>query len=96
MEIDLSTPTPKPSREPVSITTPVPATDTLPDFSPPPPPEFVRLKQDFILLNANGKEVRSLPAGKRLRVISRNKDGVTISSYGEPFLIPANITEPSK
>jgi hypothetical protein len=71
----------------------------LPEFSPlpsPSPGEFVTLTKDFTLLNGKGKEVRTLPAGKRLRVISRDKNGgITVSSFGDQFLIPAAVTEPS-
>lgn len=63
----------------------------VPEFSPLAPPEFVRLTKDFVLTDAKGRGIRSVEAGKRLRVISREKDTVTISSYGEPFPIPANI-----
>ena len=70
----------------------------LPDFEPATTvaPEFVRLKDYFTLINPKGKEIKTLEPGKRLRVVSRSADKVTIDYLGESFSIPANITESAK
>jgi hypothetical protein len=70
----------------------------LPDFGPPSmvAPKFVRLRDYFTLVNAKGKEIKTLEPGKRLRVVSRSADKVTIDYLGESFSIPANVTEPAK
>jgi DNA uptake protein ComE-like DNA-binding protein len=92
--ISADSPTAQPSavaqKQPVTPSTP------MPQFEPLPPPEFVRLKEDFTLIDAKGKEIKTLDAGKRLRVVSRSTDRITVDYLGQNFSIPLNVTEPSK
>ena len=59
-------------------------------------PEFVRLKDYFTLVNAKGREIKTLEPGKRLRVVSRSADTITIDYLGERFVIPSTLTEAVK
>jgi hypothetical protein len=83
----------EPQRPEPPVYTPIPESPPLP---PPPPPEFVRLTKEFTLVNAKGKEVKTLERGKRLRVVARSQDGITVDFFGERFLVPTAVTEPSK
>jgi hypothetical protein len=65
----------------------------LPEFGPTPPAQFVRLTDWFTLTNAKGKKIKTLEPGKRLRVISRSADQITIDYLGESFSIPAHVTK---
>lgn len=84
-----------PSSSPEPPQTQVGATP-LPEFSPTPPPQFIRVTDWFTLTNTKGKEVKTLEPGKRLRVVSRQGDKITVDYLGESFSIPATVTEPSQ
>jgi hypothetical protein len=58
--------------------------------------EFVRLTAPVTLYNSRGKALRQLEAGKRLRVVKRLGDQVTINYVGDEYTISAAATEPSK
>lgn len=88
-----STPVASASVSPSSTSVP---TEPLPEFSPLPSPEFVRLTKQFTLLSPKGKEIKTLQPGKRLRLMSRDQNSVTIDYFGDSFVIPSEITEPSK
>jgi hypothetical protein len=77
---------------PPRLSTPLPDLEPMATVAP----EFVRLKDYFTLVNARGREIKTLEPGKRLRVVSRSVDKITIDYLGESFSIPANVTESVK
>lgn len=85
--------TPEPDRR---TSAPTASPTPLPEFVATPPPQFVRLTDWFTLTDAKGREIKTLEPGKRLRVISRSADKVTIDYLGDTFSIPANVTESAK
>lgn len=73
------------------------AEDTpLPEFPPLAAPEFVKLKKDFTLVDSKGRDVKKLPAGKRLRVVSRDEQTITVDFFGTHCVIPGDVIEPAK
>ena len=68
----------------------------LPEFAPLAQTEFIKLTKQFTLVNSKGREVKTLPPGKRLRVVARGADTITVDHWGERFVIPAAVTEPSQ
>lgn len=86
-----------PKERPSPLTRAAPASDAVSEQWTPPPTEFVQLTTPVSLFNANGKAVKQLPAGKRLRV-SRRSDGnqITINYLGADYTISAASTKPSQ
>lgn len=68
----------------------------LPEFPPLAPLEFIKLSKDFTLVDSKGRDVKDLPKGKRLRVVSRNEKTVTVDFFGKNFVLPTGVTEPTK
>lgn len=88
--------TPIPKEPQSSLSAPTIASNPTTDQWTPPPPEFVRLVIAVPLYNARGKEVKRLPAGKRLRVVKRAGNEITINYIGDDYTIPAASTELSQ
>jgi hypothetical protein len=61
-----------------------------------PATDFVRLTDYFTLVDARGREVKTLDPGKKLRVVDRAVNEITIDYLGDKFTIPAAITEPAQ
>jgi hypothetical protein len=73
-----------------------PAPPPLPEFSPLPKEEFVRLTVATTLRDAKGKEVKTLDPGKRLRVAGRSETEVTVYFWNEKYVVPTASTEPER
>ena len=88
----------RPESEETEASTPRPRAEEtpLPEFPPMSAPEFVKLKKAFTLVDAKGRDVKKLPAGKRLRLVARNQETVSVDFFGKRFVIPADVVEPSE